>query len=82
MGKTEKLKPCPFCGGELELHPTVIKGDKCDWYVECTSCEFMLDEFITEEKAIEFINNRFDPCPDTEADGIVFCGRCGQRKQS
>lgn len=35
----EKLKPCPFCGGEAKLRIHRSGEDSMDAYVECPSCE-------------------------------------------
>lgn len=49
----EKLKPCPFCGGEAELYENYYHG--CNIY--CLECgvEFECD---SKEEAIEAWNRR------------------------
>ncbi len=36
---TEKLLPCPFCGGEPKLRTHRSGEDSMECYVECPSCE-------------------------------------------
>ena len=52
---TDKLKPCPFCGGEAEL----IKGwCELDNYVMCLSCRIRTKPMNTKESAIKKWNTR------------------------
>jgi Lar family restriction alleviation protein len=60
-----ELKPCPFCGGEAELHhkiePLCIDAYS---YVYCTKCGVTTEAFpksfdhSSDEKAIEAWNRR------------------------
>lgn len=34
----EKLKPCPFCGGEAEIYPEVDRTMGKFWYIRCKRC--------------------------------------------
>ena len=62
---TEKLLPCPFCGGEAESkmylwghHAETHEPIWC-YYIYCTSCDAMTDDvFKTEEEAIAAWNRR------------------------
>ncbi len=47
----QKLKPCPFCGGEARID----KLYENEWYVYCPKCERHYD---TEQEAIENWNAR------------------------
>lgn len=50
----EQLKPCPFCGGKVDIHET-----DGIWYVNCIDCPAMLDEnYLAEAKAIDAWNKR------------------------
>ena len=48
----EKIKPCPFCGGEAELNSGVEN------WVECTVCHNRTDTWLCDSKAIERWNRR------------------------
>lgn len=39
MSKKCKLKPCPFCGSEVELY----KDTDSVWTINCPNCELNLD---------------------------------------
>ncbi len=52
---TEKLKPCPFCGGKARVKCS-IKEDL--WGVACYKCECCTKVFFSEEEAIEAWNRR------------------------
>lgn len=63
----DKLKPCPFCGGEAII-------DGCDdtlWIVICKECNASIGYKETKEEAIEAWNWRIEPTftPD-ELDAI------------
>jgi len=51
--ETEKatLKPCPFCGGEAEVHGTGYHGpaDCYDVEVRCSVCDASGPEFIVDQ---------------------------------
>lgn len=51
----EKIKPCPFCGGEAEF---VMSGG--DRRVDCKKCGARSDWYDTEAEAIAAWNNRAD----------------------
>ena len=54
-GMSEKLKPCPFCGG----NNLSIDGITVYW-VECKDCNASIGGHETEEEAIEAWNWRAD----------------------
>ena len=60
----DKLKPCPFCGGEAELRVNV-----CAVYIACTECSAESVHVLTSpmytaaDKAAEAWNNRVN-CPE------------------
>ena len=52
-----KLKPCPFCGGEVEYGIT--------WgsvrYIQCKNCNIKISGFNSKKDLINAWNNRPDP---------------------
>ena len=48
----ERLKPCPFCGGEAKW------GNVLHNYIECKECGFETIWYDTEEEAITTWNTR------------------------
>lgn len=58
----KKLKPCPFCGGEVYTYTDE------DWYwkwkVECQGCGCDLGYYETEAEATEAWNKRVEPPAD------------------
>lgn len=51
----EKLKPCPFCGGE----PEMINYSEHEWLVNCPECCGMVERWReTEKEAAEQWNRR------------------------
>lgn len=38
MNNEEKLKPCPFCGGEAEMYSEVDRIMGKFWYIRCRKC--------------------------------------------
>ena len=71
---SDKLKPCPFCGGT----PIVSGCDDTLWSVICKKCAASIDYNETKQEAIEEWNRRVQPTftPD-EIDAIrrMFDGR-------
>ena len=69
----DKLKPCPFCGGEA-----IIDGcDETLWIVICKECNASIGYKETKEEAIEAWNRRIEPTftPD-ELDAIRRMFEC------
>ena len=57
---TEKLKPCPFCGGLPKFYEIYANGAKV-WKVMCgkrVDCCAILNEYDTQEEAAEAWNKR------------------------
>lgn len=53
---SNKLKPCPFCGGKAKIFAT---PDDFGYGVECENdCIFFFGQFDTRERAIEAWNRR------------------------
>lgn len=52
----EKLKPCPFCGGEAESKELWNR----DYEIECKKCGARSGEYLKEKYAIENWNRRVD----------------------
>lgn len=63
-GQMPELKPCPFCGGEVDLAEcpdsiTEIPVEEGRFTIECDNCAFSVPAFyVTKLKAIEFWNSR------------------------
>ena len=63
---SEKLKPCPFCGGKARLEAIDFDDDyptnlsEAIWWVMCTKCGAHTDEYSTptEAEAIAAWNTR------------------------
>ena len=51
----EKLKPCPFCGGEAEACQTY---DGFFWKVMCCGCGNCTLKYVNKEQAIDTWNRR------------------------
>lgn len=57
--KTQKLKPCPFCGGDASY---LYKQSSTTWYVFCGECESSGAESYSETEAIAAWNRRAPQC--------------------
>ena len=60
---SEKLKPCPFCGGEAytEGHKVELQEGFGFWFVSCKNqCGALVGYFPTEEMAIKAWNKRYN----------------------
>ena len=57
---SEKLKPCPFCGGEAALQYGRFYGNEFykDYFCFCDECEASTTYFPTVAEAIEAWNRR------------------------
>ena len=65
-GMSEKLKPCPFCGGEGIVQAIDFYPDYSDppiWWVACDICGAHTDEYEgdTEAEAVKAWNTRNEP---------------------
>ena len=54
----EKLKPCPFCGGEAKLYSRAVDWLLSEHVVRCKKCHCMTDTYDTKVETIEAWNNR------------------------
>ena len=54
---SDKLKPCPFCGG----HAIIDGCDDTLWIVICKECNASIGYKETKEEAIEEWNRRVQP---------------------
>lgn len=57
-----KLKPCPFCGKDVELKHYKLNGNDW-WYIACRHCEIAVDPLLlntdwTKDDAIRAWNRR------------------------
>lgn len=89
----EKLKPCPFCGGEAEAHVEDWNAAFYYWQVVCLQCEVKTNpNQSSEQAAIDNWNRRADDvvlrrllwlrhgCPMSTLygdDGEMQCSKCG-----
>ena len=59
---SEKLKPCPFCGGVGEINGKILNWDaysiEAAFFVQCTKCHNHSDWFDTKADAIKDWQNR------------------------
>ena len=61
MTSATELKPCPFCGGDAEIHPSNdwdVKFLGSTYFVWCDKCETRGDYYNTEAEAIAAWNSR------------------------
>ena len=49
---TEKLKPCPFCGGKA-----IFEENTGTFFIHCESCCAFTPDFNTKEQAIKAWND-------------------------
>ena len=58
---SEKLKPCPFCGGEAEMQITILYNLKANslHFIHCGKCwSSTFQYFSKKEEAIKAWNTR------------------------
>lgn len=76
-----ELKPCPFCGGEAEVHPSNDWDAKfigATFFVWCDRCESRGDYYNTEAEAIEAWNTRAERTCRREVESeACICSECG-----
>lgn len=60
MNSMNKLKPCPFCGGEAEIRGEKYYKPMVRRNVICTKCYSNSGWYKTEQEAIEMWNRRKD----------------------
>lgn len=52
-----KLKPCPFCGGDAKKTPRFLMGYNGDGVI-CSKCSIETPKHITDQRAFDLWNNR------------------------
>lgn len=57
----DKLRECPFCGGEEINCDFVILDVFAEWYIECEKCGAMLKDFSYKMDAVQAWNTRHKP---------------------
>ena len=56
---TEKLKPCPFCGGKAQHYTYSTYGGREKHGIECLKCiKACVDHCETKKEAVEAWNRR------------------------
>ncbi|MBO7275069.1 MAG: Lar family restriction alleviation protein [Clostridia bacterium] len=55
-----ELKPCPFCGYDLDTQSVWQSADGKCWQVQCPACGVMTDWECGMDKAINAWNRRAD----------------------
>ena len=60
---SEKLKPCPFCGGQVKLVVDFPQTKDPVYCFECEDCGALvyMDDLIDKDKSIEAWNKRSNP---------------------
>lgn len=53
---SEKLKPCPFCGGNKVETRTDDEG--ISWYIFCNNCGAMCGYALSEDEVVKAWNRR------------------------
>lgn len=88
---SEDLKPCPFCGGEAEVHPSSDWNTRFSgktFFVWCDKCETRGDYYNSEAEAVAAWNARAErTCemtrvkqfPGTDCNFVCWiCSVCGR----
>ena len=72
---SEKLKPCPFCGGTVnianEIPARILNDPEHGFCITCPACELLFGfdcdyggQFTSENEAINAWNSRYSPNGD------------------
>lgn len=83
-----KLKPCPFCGGEAEIY-NPMPGYESGYGTYCKSCDSYFTHGDSEEEAIKVWNSRYEATCTISAemiytyegdpiDEVYKCSECGK----
>lgn len=56
----DKLKPCPFCGGEAEITKTFLYGKVAGYFASCKKCDCQLRTYASKQGAKNSWNRRAD----------------------
>lgn len=64
---SNKLKPCPFCGGKAEFSEDEFF---CRYSVVCTECGAETNTYGVEQNAIDAWNNRVRTTPEFTPDEL------------
>lgn len=61
MKYSERLKPCPFCGGNADLYSITIGfNEERVFYIQCDKCLSRSGKWGKKENAIDMWNRRTD----------------------
>ena len=73
-----ELLPCPFCGGNPDIHARHWTNGNHDWWISCIKCCSETTTFNDAEEAIKAWNTRAErTCQPIKRDGIRYCSKCG-----
>jgi Lar family restriction alleviation protein len=75
---SEKLKPCPFCGGQADI----IRSANHWFFVRCPACEASKPGFETENDAVEAWNSRSSSAELDELDSANLVASLVQAKKN
>ena len=83
----DKLKPCPFCGGEAHTFHNYLWHVKCDGTGGNYYCVMGFGAFVTEAEAIAAWNRRAETveqrtCRNVYEKGHFKCSECGHYTQA
>ena len=62
----EKLKPCPFCGGEAKLIDPYVSTNRWAYFIECQNCKATKGYYQNKKVAINAWNTRVDCKPKNQ----------------
>ena len=48
----EELKPCPFCGGKVEIRSKLVMHNETFWIL-CTKCHMWYDKYMWGGMGVE-----------------------------
>lgn len=74
----DKLKPCPFCGGEAGFIEPIYVRSEADYpyVIECSQCGIQTSIYNNQDQAIAAWNRRVEPqgCEGCICEGGIWGG--------